>query len=132
MSEGGNFLSLAVDEIAAAASIAGEIVATVPSHSYTLAGFPVGDVSTDGVDAAGNFVPRNARVLDAGPITFLDQRIAVADAAGFDFNADLVARGLGNISFDEFEVAAGFADLNCFHFRHSASLSINLEPNQNE
>src|SRR5258708_37800557 len=110
MSDGGNLLGRAVDEIAAAARFAGEIVSTVPSYSYTLAGFPVGDVGTDGVDAAGNFVPRNARVLDAGPITFLDQRIAVADAAGFDLNTDLVARRLGNISFDNFEITARFAD----------------------
>jgi hypothetical protein len=40
----------------------------------------------------------------------------VADAAGFDFNADLIATGLGNISFDEFEITAGFADLDSFHF----------------
>jgi hypothetical protein len=64
-----------------------------------------------------------ARILDAGPIAFLDQGVAVANAAGFDFNSHLVARGLGNISFDEFEIATGFADLYCFHLWHRRFLA---------
>jgi hypothetical protein len=121
MADAGNFFELAIDEIAAAAGIAGETMATVPSDSNALAGFPVGNVSADGVDAASNFVSRDAWILDAWPIAFLYQRIAVADAAGFDFNSDLAAAGLRNISFDEFEITAGFADLDNFHSRHSCS-----------
>ncbi len=97
-------------------------MAAVPSHSYALAGFPVGYVGADGVDAAGDFVSGNAWILEAGPIAFLYQHVAVADAAGFDFDPDLVAGGLGDVSFDEFEITTGFADLDSFHFRHSCFL----------
>src|SRR5208282_4534041 len=122
MADAGNFLVLAEIEIAAAAGIASEIMTSVPSDSDALAGFPVGNVSADGVDAAGDFVSGNARILDARPIAFLDQRIAVADATGFNFNSDLTAAGFGNVSFDEFEISAGFADLDSFHLRHSSFL----------
>jgi hypothetical protein len=47
----------------------------------------------------------------------------VADAAGFHFNPDLGATGLGNISFDEFKITAGLADLNSFHLRRGHGLS---------
>jgi hypothetical protein len=39
--------------------------------------------------------------------------------AGFNFNSHLVAGGLGNVSFDDFETTARLADLDRFHFRHS-------------
>ena len=89
MSDGGNLLVAAVNKVAAAAGITSEIVAAVPSDSDALAGLPVGYVSADGVDAAGDFVSRNAGILKAGPLAFLGQRIAVADTAGFNLNPDL-------------------------------------------
>jgi hypothetical protein len=49
-------------------------------------------------------------------MTFFDERVAVTDAAGLDFNSNLIAAGLGNVSLDQFEIAARFADLNSFHF----------------
>jgi len=122
MADAGNFVELAENEIAAAAGIAGETMASVPSDSDALAGFPVGNVSTDGVDAAGDFVSGNAWILEAGPMAFLNEDVAVADAAGFDFDPDLAAGGIGNVSFDEFEIAVGFADLDSLHSRHNFSL----------
>jgi hypothetical protein len=97
----------------------------MPSDADPLAGFPVGNVGADGVDVPGDFVSGNAWVLDTGPITFLHERIAGADAAGLDLNPDLVAGWVGNVSFDEFEITAGLADLDRFHFRHNFFL-INL------
>jgi hypothetical protein len=119
MADAGNLFEPAVNEIAAAAGIAGETMASVPSDSGALAGFPVGNVSTDGVDAAGDFVAGNAWILNAGPMAFLYEDVAVADAAGFDFNPDLAAGGLGNVPFDEFEIAAGFVDLDSLHSQHN-------------
>jgi hypothetical protein len=95
----------------------------MPTDSDALAGFPVGYVGAHGVDAAGNFVSGNARVLDAGPLAFFHQRIAVADAASLDSNPDLAAAGLGNVSLDEFEFAAGFGDLDDLHAGHNLFLS---------
>jgi hypothetical protein len=122
MTDGGNFFDLAVNEIAAAAGVASETMASVPSDPDALARFPVGDVGADGVDAACDFVSGNAWILEAGPMAFFDERVAVADAAGFDFNPDLSAAGFGNVPFDEFEITAGFADLDSLHFRHSSFL----------
>src|SRR5882762_5565492 len=118
VSDSGDFFVLAVNKVAAAAGIAGEIMTAVPSDADALAGLPVRYVGADGVDAAGDLVSGNARILDAGPIAFLYERVAVADAAGLDFDPDLVAGGIGNVSLDEFEITAGLADLDSFHFRH--------------
>ena len=122
MADAGNFFELAVNEIAAAAGIAGETMAAVPSDADALAGFPVGNFRADSVDAAGDFVSGNAWILEAGPMAFLNEDVAVADAAGFDFDPDLAAGGIGNVSFDEFEIAVGFADLDSLHSRHNFSL----------
>jgi hypothetical protein len=119
VADAGNFSVLAENEIAAPAGIASETMAAVPSDADALAGFPVRNVGADSVDAAGNFMSRNAWILDAGPMAFFYERVAVADAAGLDFNPDLAAARLGNISFNEFESTAGFADLDSLHFRHS-------------
>jgi hypothetical protein len=118
VTDGGNLSVLTVDEIAAAAGVTGEIMTSVPSDSYALAGFPVGNVGAYSVNASSDFVSGNAGILDAGPIALLYERVAVADTAGFDFDPDLVAGGIGNVSFDEFEITAGLADLDSFHFRH--------------
>ena len=67
VTDAGDFFILAVNEIAAAAGIAGEIMAAVPSDSYALAGLPVGNVGADGVDAPGDFVSGNSWILDTGP-----------------------------------------------------------------
>jgi hypothetical protein len=115
VADAGDFFVLAVNEVASAAGIAGETMAAVPPDSDALAGFPVGNVGTDGVDAAGDFVSGNAWILEARPMAFLYERVAVADAAGFDFNPDLIAGGFGDGSFYEFEITAGFADLDSLH-----------------
>jgi hypothetical protein len=119
MADAGNLSELAENEIAAAAGIAGETMAAVPSDSDALAGFPVSDIGADGVDAAGDFVSGNARILNVRPMAFLYERVAVADAAGFDFDPKLAAAGVRNVSFNEFQITAGFADLDSLHSRHS-------------
>jgi hypothetical protein len=114
--DAGYFLILAVDEIATAAIVAGEVVTTVPPDSNALAGFPVRNVCADCVDAACDFVSGNARILKAGEQSFLYHSVAVADAAGFDFDPDLVAAGFGDRTLDEFKAPTRFADLNGSHF----------------
>jgi hypothetical protein len=118
MREARNFFVLAVCEVATAAGIAREIVAAVPSDSHALAGLPVGNVGAGGVDAPRDFVSGDARILEPRPIAFLYEHIAVADATGFDFNADLLAGGLGDWAFYELEIAAGFGYLDYFHTGH--------------
>jgi len=123
VADGGDLFVLAIHEIAAAAGVAGEIMTAVPSDARALAGFPVSDVGAYSVDATGDFVSGNTWILEAGPMAFLYERVAVTDTAGLDFDPDLLAGGFGNVSFDEFEITAGLADLDSFHFRHSVFLT---------
>jgi hypothetical protein len=43
----------------------------------------------------------------------------VADAAGFNLDADLATAGLRNWTLDKFEISTGFGNLNGFHKRPS-------------
>jgi hypothetical protein len=131
VTEGSDFFGLAINEIAATARIASEIMAAMPTNTDTLAGFPVRNVSTHCVNAPCDFVSWNTRILNTGPMAFLDQLVTVADAAGFNFNADLVSARLGNVSLDEFKIAAGFADLHSLHSRHSLFLMKLADGNAN-
>ena len=118
VAEGRDLFVLAVDEIAPPARVADEAMTAMPADAHALARLPVGDVGADRVDAPGDFVSGHSRILQAGPVAFLHDRIAVADAARLNLDADLIAGGLGNIAFDKFKIAAGLADLDGFHARH--------------
>src|SRR4029077_3449385 len=110
--DAGSFAELSGRDITTPRAMTRETRAAVPSDADALAGFPVGDVGAYGVDVPGDFVSGNARILYAGPIAFLYARVGMADAAGFNFDPDLVGGGFGNVSFDEFEITARLADLD--------------------
>jgi hypothetical protein len=93
-------------------------VSAMPAHADTLAGLPKNDVGADGVDAAGDLVSRYTRILKACPMAFFHKSVAVADAAGFDLDANLPASGFGDGAVDELEISTGLADLDGFHGRH--------------
>jgi hypothetical protein len=93
----------------------------MPADAHSLAGLPSRDIRADGVNAAGDFVPGNARILNPRPMAFFYEGIAVTDTAGLDFDADLVAGGFGNGPFYEFEIAAGLGYLDYFHTGHCFS-----------
>jgi hypothetical protein len=93
-------------------------VAAMPSDSHALTWLPIGDIGADGIDTARDFVSRNARIFKAGEMAFLHQRIAVADAASFNFYADLASARIRNISLYDLEITSSFADLRNLHFRH--------------
>ena len=89
----------------------------MPANADALSGLPLRDVGADGVDASGDLVAGNARILHARPMPFFHDRIAVAYAAGFDFDAHLSRRWLRDGTLDDFEISAWLADLHCFHGR---------------
>jgi hypothetical protein len=111
----GNLLELAKNEMAAAAGIALEAVPAVPSHTHPLARFPLRDVSSNRIDAPGDFVARNPRVLQSRESRLLHDGVAVANSAGFNLDPDLGVARLGNRALDDFEVSTRFADLCDFH-----------------
>ena len=96
---------------------ADKIVSAVPADSDTLIFPPVGNVRAESVDASGYLMSWYSRILQTGPETFLDQDIAVTNAAGFNFHAHLAWAGLRDFAFDQFKISTGSTDLRCFHFR---------------
>jgi hypothetical protein len=84
----------------------------VPAEADALAGFEEGYVRANGIDDTGDFVAGNAWKLKAGPMAFLGERVAVADSAGLNADADVAGAWLGEFFFDELERAAGGGDLH--------------------
>src|SRR5262249_16441516 len=103
-SKASDLLPLAIDEIAFPATITGETVSAVPAHADALAVLPGGDTGANLVDAPHYLMTGDAGVRDAGPETVLDQVIAVANAARFDLDADLIRSRLGKRPLHRFEV----------------------------
>src|SRR4029434_57717 len=94
---------LAIDahrEVAAPAWFADETMSAVPACADALPGLPRGDVFADCVDASGDFVTRDARILKPRPQTFFDKRIAVADATRIYLHANLSRSRLRDIALD--------------------------------
>jgi hypothetical protein len=102
-------------EIATPAFVANKIVSTVPANTDALACFPIRNAVACKIDNSRDFMTRDARIFDTGPQTFLYERVAVTNAARFDFDPNLSRTGLRNFAIDDFEIAAGFADLRDFH-----------------
>src|SRR5713101_5776564 len=73
----------------------------------------------------------HARILQAGPMAFLDQRIAVADATGLDFHPHPAGARLGNFTFNDFKWPAGTADLRGTHLYHIQGLICQKIPQLN-
>ena len=94
---------LATKEIAAAAGIAMTTMTAMPANAHALARFPLRDTRAHGIHDPDDFMARHARILQARPVTFLDQRIAVADATGLDFHPHPAGARLGNFTFNDFK-----------------------------
>ena len=114
----------AAEEIAVAAGIAQTAMSAVPAHAHALAGFPLRHARAHGIHHAHDFMAGHTRILDARPVAFLHQRIAVADAAGLDFDPHLAGGGLWNFTFNDFKRSAGAGDLGSAHFWHKSMGSV--------
>jgi hypothetical protein len=100
----------AVDQPAAPARLATLAIPAKPADADALSGAPIDD--------AGNLVPGDARVGEAGPLSFDGETVAVADTTGLDANANLAPRRLGHVALDELKRTARLRDLNRSHFCH--------------
>jgi len=98
-------LSLARKLIPAPARVAPTAVTAVPTDTHALARRPSNHVRADGIDGAGHFMPRNARVLNPGPMALLHQRIAVTNAASRHLDPDNSRRRLGYWFFDNLKLS---------------------------
>src|SRR5438093_10993562 len=81
---------------------------------------PPRDLSTDGIDNSCDLVSGNARILDSRPVTLFRQRIAVAQAASLNSDANLPRTWLRNLSLHHFKRSARARHQHCTHFRHGS------------
>ncbi len=79
----------------------------MPSHAHPLSGLPWRDAGSDRINPSADLMSGHSRELQSGVQGFLDQGVAVTDAAGFDLNANLARPGLRNIPFDNLERSTG-------------------------
>jgi hypothetical protein len=75
----------------------------MPADAYTLARPPLVHAGSDGIDDANNFMAGHARILQSGPVAFLYERIAVADATSLYLDPHLTGSRLLDFSLDNFE-----------------------------
>ena len=108
-------------EITAPALVAGKIMSAVPADADALPCLPANHAVTERIDSAGDFMTRHARILKSWPQTFLDEHIAVANAACFHFHAHLPGGRFRDVAFHQFKISTGFADLRRFHFHDRSS-----------
>ncbi len=73
------------------------------ADAHALTNFPFGDAGAEGFDAADYFVAGDARKLQAGIGAGYRGGVGVADAAGFDSDANLAGGGLGDGALYYFE-----------------------------
>src|SRR5579859_8181579 len=118
MADPGNFAGAAQDKIPAAARLAPEAMAAVPADADALADSPFGDARAERIDLAGDLVSGNARIFQAGPPALFDEQVAMANPAGFDFDAHCAWSRFRHRALDQFPIAAWFADLDDFHMPH--------------
>jgi hypothetical protein len=101
--DAGDYSVETIDDVAAAAGLAGAVFAAEEADAYALTNFPFGDAGAEGFDAADYFVAGNAREFQAGIGAGYCGGVSVADAAGFDSDANLTGAGLGDGAFHYFE-----------------------------
>jgi hypothetical protein len=97
----------------------------VPADPDTLSPFPRGDLRAQFVDDTGDFMSRNAGILNAGQSSFFGEHVAMADTASLNLDAHFSRSGLWNLALDDLEIRTGpgnlsrlhrlYADLCCCH-----------------
>jgi hypothetical protein len=102
-------------EVAAAARITIATVSTVPADADPLTLYPALNLLSNFIDNSGNLMSRDARVLNPRPRSLLGQRVAVADAAGLDFDAHGTDAGFRGLAYDYFNGSIWFSDLRDTH-----------------
>src|ERR1022692_2189825 len=101
MGDPGNLAVVAIHQIAPAACDANAAVTSIPANAHALAFFPSCDGGADLIDHSGDLVARHKRILQAGPLAFYRKRIAMANPAGLDTDANPVRLWGWNLSVNK-------------------------------
>src|SRR5262249_24344435 len=87
-------------KLASPAMIAIAAITAVPTNTDSLAVLPRLHTFADSIDNSDHLMSRHTRILDTGPESFFNQRIAVANAARLDLHAHPPSLRLGDLAFD--------------------------------
>jgi hypothetical protein len=87
----------------------------MPSHAHPLSGLPLRDAGSDRINPSADLMSGRSRELQARIQGFLDQGVAVTDAASFDLDANLARSGLADIPLDNLERSTGLCYLRNSH-----------------
>jgi hypothetical protein len=96
-------------------------MASMPSNSYTLAGFPSDDTLTNSIHDSDDFMSRNSRVLNAWKNPLLCNQIAMTNSTGLHLDSYRSRTWLRDLTFHNFKWSTWSRDLNCAHFWHKFS-----------
>src|SRR5260370_32626516 len=118
-----NFHILTNSKTSAPARDACAVMATMPANAGALSLFPLGNTRTHFINDARDFVPWNARILNAGPDAFFCEQVTVAHTACLHLDAHLSSSRLGNLSLDDFKICSRFRNLRRLHWRYPYSCS---------
>ena len=69
-------------------------MSAMPADTYALTFLPLRNIGSDCIDASRDFMTRHSRILESGPQTFVNENIAVANAARLDLDSNLPGGGL--------------------------------------
>ena len=94
----------------------------VPAYPRALATFPLCDARAHGIHDPDHFMAGDSRILQSRPVAIFHQRIAVADAAGLDFDSHPAGSRLWNFTFNDFKRPPRAGDLRHTHFWHKQVL----------
>jgi hypothetical protein len=97
-------------------------ISAVPTYTYTLTLCHARDARAYCINGAHHLMSRNAWVFQSGHRPTLDQRVAVANTAGFNLDAHRAGARLRDLALDEFKGAIGSRDLYSAHFCHKTLL----------
>jgi hypothetical protein len=101
--ESGDLEAPTAHKISTSAKSALTTMAPMPAHTDALAFLPRRHVCTDLIDHAGDLVARDARILQAWPMSFFHEGIAVTDSARLHSDGDLVFPWFWNLSRGDFK-----------------------------
>ena len=93
-------------------------MAAMPADADPLPHCPSHDTRSDRIDDAGDFVPRDSGVLNAGEGSLFGKRVAVADASGLDLDSYRAGARLWDFALHELKRPIRARHLDNPHFRH--------------
>src|SRR5262249_5469570 len=95
-----------MEKISAPARGTRAVPAAVPADTDALPQRPLGNTGAHLIDKAHDFVSGSTGILNAGPLAFFREHVAVANPAGLHLDQHLASTGLRNLALDDFKICS--------------------------